>query len=305
MAMKQYVLGEMLRAGDKGEGSSKRVAVVSVEEFREHIKGVPHHKAMMQFLSQMVYCKAQVFGPYLVGTLCLPVKHVHVEGKLRCGFCLEEGRLSLIGEESELIGPLERMKESRFALDLNLAGFLCALLNAWTDEDAIFLQSVEENLSAMEEELLASLPSRFYERLLPWRKDLMALHAYYDQLSSLGESLRASTSPLIKEEDRLAFGYLSDRAERFLQHVGSLREDLLHIREMYQTQIDVRQSRVMTLLAVISAIFLPLTLLVGWYGMNFAYMPELHWAYGYPLVIALSMAIVVVEIVIFRHNRWL
>lgn len=80
---------------------------------------------------------------------------------------------------------------------------------------------------------------------------------------------------------------------------------MLHIREMYQTQIGVRQSRVMTMLAVISAIFLPLTLLVGWYGMNFAYMPELHWAYGYPVVIALSVVIVVVEIVIFRHNRWL
>lgn len=61
----------------------------------------------------------------------------------------------------------------------------------------------------------------------------------------------------------------------------------------------------MTMLAVISAIFLPLTLLVGWYGMNFAYMPELHWTYGYPVVIALSVVIVVVEIVIFRHNRWL
>ena len=157
----------------------------------------------------------------------------------------------------------------------------------------------------MEEELLASLPNRFYERLIVWRRDLVALHACYDQLSSMGESLRASTSPLIQEEDRLAFGYLSDRAERFLQHVESLREDLLHIREMYQTQIGVRQSRVMTMLAVISAIFLPLTLLVGWYGMNFAYMPELHWAYGYPVVIALSVVIVVVEIVIFRHNRWL
>ena len=213
--MKQYVLGETLYAGDKGEESGKRVTVVSLEEFREHIKGVAHRKAMMQFLSQMAYCKAQMFGSYLLGTLCLPVKHTHVEGKLRCGFCLEEGRLCLIGEESALVGQLERMKESRFALDLSLAGFFCALLHAWTDEDAIFLQSVEENLSAMEEELLASLPNRFYERLIVWRRDLVALHACYDQLSSMGESLRASTSPLIQEEDRLAFGYLSDRAERF------------------------------------------------------------------------------------------
>lgn len=111
--MKQYVLGETLYAGDKGEESGKRVTVVSLEEFREHIKGVAHRKAMMQFLSQMAYCKAQMFGSYLLGTLCLPVKHAHVEGKLRCGFCLEEGRLCLIGEESALVGQLERMKESR------------------------------------------------------------------------------------------------------------------------------------------------------------------------------------------------
>ena len=100
--MKQYVLGETLYAGDRGEESAKRVTVVSLEEFREHIKGVAHRKAMMQFLSQMAYCKAQMFGSYLLGTLCLPVKHAHVEGKLRCGFCLEEGRLCLIGEESVL-----------------------------------------------------------------------------------------------------------------------------------------------------------------------------------------------------------
>ena len=206
---KQYA-GETLYAGDRGEESGKRVTVVSLEEFREHIKGVAHRKAMMQFLSQMAYCKAQMFGSYLLGTLCLPVKHAHVEGKLRCGFCLEEGRLCLIGEESALVGQLERMKESRFALDLSLAGFFCALLHAWTDEDAIFLQSVEENLSAMEEELLASLPNRFYERLIVWRRDLVALHACYDQLSSMGESPARQREP-----------FDSGRPPRFQVSVGS------------------------------------------------------------------------------------
>ena len=303
--MKRYALGETLRASEKGEEGGKRVAIVSVEEFREHIRGVPHRKAMMQFLSHMSYCKAQPFGAHLLGTLCVPVKRTHVEGKVCCGFCLEEGRLFLIGGESELSAPLERLKESRFSPDLSLAGFFCALLNAWTDEDAMFLQGVEEALSDMEEGLLGSLPERFYEALIPCRRDLMALHAYYDQLSNMCESLRASASPLVKEEDRLAFGYQADRAERLLGHVDSLREYLLHIREMYQTQVDVRQSRMMTVLAVISAIFLPLTLLAGWYGMNFSNMPELRWTYGYPALIVVSAVVVLVEIVIFKKNRWL
>ena len=67
----------------------------------------------------------------------------------------------------------------------------------------------------------------------------------------------------------------------------------------------MHQNRTMTLLTVITTIFMPLTLIAGWYGMNFRYMPELGWRIWYPLVIVISIAVVVFCLIIFKKKRWL
>ena len=61
----------------------------------------------------------------------------------------------------------------------------------------------------------------------------------------------------------------------------------------------------MTLLTVITSIFMPLTLIAGWYGMNFKYMPELDYKSAYPIVIGVSIAIVVVCLIFFKKKKWL
>ena len=61
----------------------------------------------------------------------------------------------------------------------------------------------------------------------------------------------------------------------------------------------------MTVLTVVTSIFLPLTLIAGWYGMNFRYMPELKWRYSYPIVIAISIVIVVVCLIWFKRKKWM
>ena len=70
-------------------------------------------------------------------------------------------------------------------------------------------------------------------------------------------------------------------------------------------QLEVRQNRIMTLLTVVTTIFMPLTLVAGWYGMNFRYMPELEWRLGYPIVIIVSIAIVVFCLILFKKKKWL
>ena len=80
--------------------------------------------------------------------------------------------------------------------------------------------------------------------------------------------------------------------------------DALHMK-IYNTFLDVRQNRIMTVLTVVTAIFMPLTLIAGWYGMNFVYMPLLHKTWGYPAVIVASLTIVVAGLWYFRHKKWL
>ena len=76
-------------------------------------------------------------------------------------------------------------------------------------------------------------------------------------------------------------------------------------RDLYNAQLEVRQNRTMTLLTVITTIFMPLTLIAGWYGMNFRYMPEQEWHYGYLIVFVVSILIVVFCLICFRKKKWL
>ena len=84
-----------------------------------------------------------------------------------------------------------------------------------------------------------------------------------------------------------------------------LRENILQLRELYQSQQDAQQNKVMCILTVVTTLFLPLTLLTGWYGMNFINMPELHWEYGYVAVIITAVVIVLLEIVYFKKKKLL
>ena len=72
-----------------------------------------------------------------------------------------------------------------------------------------------------------------------------------------------------------------------------------------RAQMDVKQNRIMTVLTVVTTIFMPLTLIVGWYGMNFQNMPELTSPYGYTGVIILSIMVVVGGLLFFRMKKWL
>ena len=87
--------------------------------------------------------------------------------------------------------------------------------------------------------------------------------------------------------------------------VSSLLDYTVQIRDTYQSQLDVRQNRIMTVLTVVTAIFMPLTLIAGWYGMNFKYMPELESEWGYPVVIGVCLLIVILSLIFFKKKKWL
>ena len=87
--------------------------------------------------------------------------------------------------------------------------------------------------------------------------------------------------------------------------MNSLLDYTNQIRDTYQSRLDVKQNRIMTVLTVVTTVFMPLTLIAGWYGMNFKYMPELDSVWGYPVVIGVSALIFIVSLVFFKRKKWL
>ena len=98
---------------------------------------------------------------------------------------------------------------------------------------------------------------------------------------------------------------LSQKVTRLREDVDSLSSSLVHVQDAYSSFIDVKMNKSMKLLTVITTIFFPLTIIVGWYGMNFDSMPEFHWKYGYLFVIGLSVALISICWIIAHHRKWL
>ena len=98
---------------------------------------------------------------------------------------------------------------------------------------------------------------------------------------------------------------LRNRTDRYLSAVKNLQEMVSQLREAYQSQLSIEQNDLMKIFTVVTVIFLPLSLLAGWYGMNLSYIPELKWKYGYPVVILVSIVTVVALIWKFKKKKWL
>ena len=137
------------------------------------------------------------------------------------------------------------------------------------------------------------------------RRRLLILNSYYQQLLDFCEIMEENSNHFFTKSECQSFSINSARIERLYNHSRMLREYALQIREMYQARMDARQNHTMQLLTVVTAIFLPLTLITGWYGMNFQNMPELRTDNGYFVLIIVCLLIVAVEIWLFRKNRWL
>ena len=131
----------------------------------------------------------------------------------------------------------------------------------------------------------------------------MTLKQYYEQLCDLVDAMLDDESDVLPKHCRRSFQALGAKLGRICHTILNLRDYVTQVRESYQAQEDIRLNRVMKYFTVISTIFLPLTLIVGWYGMNVA-MPEYHWRYGYVWVIVLCVAAVAGCIAFFRKNKW-
>ncbi len=171
-------------------------------------------------------------------------------------------------------------------------------------EDTLDLENLEKRIGQMEKRVLNNELKHFNDELLSMRKNLLLYHNYYEQLVNIGEELMANENDLFEESNLRYFKLFTNRVDRLSQSVQFLSDYVTQVREAYQAQNDYNLNSIMKLFTVVTTIFLPLTLIVGWYGMNFKYMPELSFRYGYFGVILLSLGVVVACILWFRHKKF-
>lgn len=165
---------------------------------------------------------------------------------------------------------------------------------------------VQEEIAALEKEVIdKNVCKNFAELLIEKKRELLRLRAFYEQLIDATEIYIENENELLDEKSYKLFKLFRDKAVRYKENTDILRESVTHLWDAYQTSIDARQNEIMKLFTVVTSVFLPMTVIVGWYGMNFKYMPELSSRFGYPYVIFLNVAVVFSLIYIFKRKRWI
>ena len=249
--------------------------------------------------------KAVVNMDSLTGTLSIPDRSDIGGEHCRFSFALDEKGIVLVddsGRAEEMLDAISRTKKWRLP---GLERFVYDLLEMTISQDLALLEGSEHRLNLIEEAILRGEIESYPREMNEIRGDLLDLRVHYEQLLDLSQELEENENGFFKEEDLRYFHMFTERVSRLRDIVNGQREYVMQLRDLMQSQLEVRQNRIMTLLTVVTSIFLPLTLIAGWYGMNFRYMPELNWKYSYPAVIAVSAAIVVVCLVWFRRKKWM
>ena len=282
--------------------SQLSLTIMQTERFHEKKEEFPHYKELLHSLGSIRYCKAEVFRNCILGTLRIPQKNEKRRPLISFGFYLTENTLYLIEET----GDLKRWVEKHTDRFQNLKSsdlILLQLMEQMIETDTLYLSYLEKEMEEMEDTLLHGSVNDFFAVLTKYRQKLSELNAYYEQLTAIGDLIQSHDSMiLIKSAEQ--WNRYAIRTERLQNHVQLLRENILQLRELYQSLQDARQNKIMCILTVVTTLFLPLTLLTGWYGMNFSNMPELHWKYGYPMVVLAAILIVVLEIIYFKKRNF-
>ena len=182
---------------------------------------------------------------------------------------------------------------------------LCAFLDALLTGDVQRLEAMRSAVSQMEETVLRGKPDPGITlEVLDLKKRILKLHNYYDQLLDIAETAAENDNDVLDGEELIHVSNLTKKVQRLREDVDGLGSALEHLQDAYSSALDLQLNHTMKILTVITTIFFPLTIIVGWYGMNFQSMPEFGWRFGYAYVIALSVLVIAVPLVLGRRKKW-
>ncbi len=198
---------------------------------------------------------------------------------------------------------LERVKNDDLP-DASLGRLLGFFFEYLIEKDSDRLEDLEQGIINLENEVIVEDAKRdCIHSIILLRKRLMVLKRYYEQLLGVLDYITGNENGLFDKASLRGFKILLSRVDRLYHSVLNLRDYVTQIREAYQSQVDIRLNEIMKVFTVITAIFLPLTLIAGWYGMNLD-MPEYRLPFAYPAIIAVSLAVVAGCVVYFKKHKW-
>ncbi len=255
--------------------------------------------------SEIHSTKAEVNYDSLTGSFLIPSRQNLSRKSEKFAFALDEKGIVFIddsGTAETIISEIIRTRKWRMP---SLERFLYDFLQQIVRSDRDLLESYDQELDAIENDIVNEKEQVGIGRVNELRGEIRDLRVHYEQLLDFCQELEENENNFFKHDNLRYFRLFSNRIERLRDSTVAISDHAAQIRDIYKSHLDIKQNRIMTVLTVVTTIFMPLTLIAGWYGMNFKFMPELDAVWGYPIVIIVSALIVAGSLLFFKKKKWL
>jgi magnesium transporter len=209
-------------------------------------------------------------------------------------------------EEDNFTHIRERLKSEANHEKAMKTDFLAySLIDEVVDNYFTVIEGLEEEIELLDEELVSRPTPKTMEMIHKLKGRVFSLHKSVWPLREVINNLERDGSRLIHESTRIYIRDIYDHTIQMIDTIEIFRDMLYGMIDIYLSSISNRLNEVMKVLTIIATIFMPLTFIAGVYGMNFKYMPELDWPWGYPAIWLIMLTIGISMLIYFKKKKWL
>lgn len=210
-------------------------------------------------------------------------------------------------DPGDLFAPIrQRLEAGKGRIRASGSDYLAyALVDAIVDYYFHVLEEIGERVERLEDEVVGNPSARTLRTIHDVKRELIALRRSIWPMREVVNAMIRDESPLISKDVKIYLRDLYDHTVHVIDSVETMRDIITGTLDVYLSSVSNRLNQVMKVLTVMSSIFIPLTFIVGVYGMNFQYMPELQWRWGYPAVWLFMIALTGVLLTLFKRKKWM
>ena len=210
-------------------------------------------------------------------------------------------------KEEDILEPLRyRIRNAKGKIRQAGSAYLAyAIIDTIVDHYFVILEQVDEDIAEIEQQLIKHARPEILNIIYKLKRELIFLHRSIWPTREVVGNLQRGGYKLIDESLTPYLRDMYDHAIQAVETLETLKEMVSGMLELYLSSVSNKLNEVMKVLTIFAAIFIPLTFIVGVYGMNFKYMPEIGWRWGYFVTWGVMIAIVVIMLGYFKRNRWI
>ncbi|MBR4461550.1 MAG: hypothetical protein IKS51_03105 [Erysipelotrichaceae bacterium] len=303
-----YLIEQTLKEVGKEEYKKSRkhfVAVFNRKEWETGKEEFPFSNEIDNELNEMLTTKASVNYDSLSGTFSIPDRMDMDNDDYCFAFALNQKGIVFVDDSGYVKNAVDTIIRTKKWNAPSLERFIYDFLDHIVKDDLRVMEKYEKELDEMEAKIQNDDKDISLNEANYVRSAIRYLLVHYEQLMDLSQELDENENGFFNEKNLKYFRSYMNRLDRLYNNAASLRDYSIQIRDFHRESIAVKQNNIMTLLTVVTSVFMPLTLITGWYGMNFKYMPELNQQIAYPLVFVVCIVIVVISLLYFKKKKWL